>query len=424
MIKKILDLHIHSKYSRACSKHLELPVIAKTCEIRGIDIVVTGDFTHPRWFAHMKECLVEDTPGIYKLRDGSSKTRFMIGTEVANIKKHKGETRRVHNLVFAPNMEVAEAWNTELDSRGFNLKSDGRPILGMTSKDLLQMIKDLDERMVLIPAHAWTPWFAIFGSKSGYNSLEEAFDELAPEVFAIETGLSSDPLMNWRCSMLDTITLISNSDAHSPQKLGREANVLRFNREQDVTYDNIMQIIREGSADDFLYTIEFYPEEGKYHVDGHRVCDFSCEPEETKKYGGICPKCKKPLVIGVLNRVVSLADRSEAQAKEAGRIPYKSLVPLPEIIANTLRCGVATKRVAAQYELLIRELGNEFSILLDVPLARIAEVSTPQIAEAVKRVREGNIIVRPGYDGVFGTVKVFEDAEDRGGSAQLGLQIE
>ncbi len=424
MIQKILDLHIHSKYSRACSKHLELPTIAKTCEVRGIDVVVTGDFTHPRWFEHMKEWLVEDTEGIYKLKDDSSKTRFMIGTEVSNIKKHKGETRRVHNLVFAPNIEVAETFNNLLDSKGFNLKSDGRPILGMISKDLLQMMKDVDERMELIPAHAWTPWFAIFGSKSGYDSLEEAFDELAPHVFAIETGLSSDPLMNWRCSMLDDITLISNSDAHSPQKLGREANVLKFGNEKDVTYDNIMRIIREGKGDEFLYTIEFYPEEGKYHVDGHRTCNFSCEPEETKKYGGLCPTCKKPLVIGVLNRVVSLADRTEAEAKKVGRIPYKSLVPLPEIIADTFQCGVATKRVAAAYEALIAAVGNEFHILLDAPLAAIAQASTPQIAEAVKRVRAGNIVIRPGYDGVFGTVKVFEDNEDRGGVKQMGLSLE
>ncbi|PIT86678.1 MAG: DNA helicase UvrD [Candidatus Magasanikbacteria bacterium CG10_big_fil_rev_8_21_14_0_10_43_6] len=423
-MQKILDLHIHSKYSRACSKHLELPTIAQACEIRGIDIVVTGDFTHPRWFEHMKEYLVEDTEGLYKLKSSVSPTRFMIGTEVSCIKKHKGETRRVHNLVFAPNLEVAEAFHRALDERGFNLKADGRPILGMTSKDLLALMLDIDERMVMIPAHAWTPWFAIFGSKSGYDSIEEAFDELSPHIFAIETGLSSDPLMNWHCSMLDHITLISNSDAHSPQKLGREANVMQFEDASFITYKEIMRILREGDKRHFLYTIEFYPEEGKYHIDGHRSCNFSCTPEETKKYGGLCPVCKKPLVIGVMNRVASLADRSDAQAKAVERIPYKSLVPLPEIIADTFGCGVTTKRVATAYELLTAALGSEFYILLDAPLSDIAKAGSKEIADAVRRVRAGDIVIQPGYDGVFGTVKVFETAQDRGQVQQLGLSLE
>ncbi|MFA7315044.1 MAG: endonuclease Q family protein, partial [Candidatus Magasanikbacteria bacterium] len=222
-MKKVLDLHIHSKYSRACSKSLELPLIAQTCETKGIDIVATSDFTHPKWFGHMKDCLTEDTEGLYKLKDNSSKTRFIIGTELASIRKHKDKTRRIHLLVFAPSLEVAEKFNNTLEKRGFNLKSDGRPILGLTSKEILEIMLETDERMMLIPAHAWTPWFGIFGSKGGYNSLEDAFEELTPYVHAIETGLSSDPIMNWRLSALDNITLISNSDAHSNAKLGREA---------------------------------------------------------------------------------------------------------------------------------------------------------------------------------------------------------
>ncbi len=424
MIQKILDLHIHSKYSRACSKHLELENIAKTCEIRGIDIVATGDFTHPAWFASIKKELEEDTPGIYKLKNGSSKTRFIIGTEVASIKKHKDKTRRVHLLLFSPSIEVAEKFNQKLADGGFNISSDGRPILGMPCKQILELMIETDERMVMIPAHAWTPWFGILGSKGGYDSLEEAFDELTPKIPAIETGLSSDPIMNWQVSSLDNITLISNSDAHSPQKLGREANVMQFENEKEITYDEIMRIIREGDKNKFLYTIEFYPEEGKYHIDGHRVCKFSCDPKETKKHKGICPVCKKPLVIGVMNRVDELSDRSEEEAKRFGRVPYKSLVPLPEIISDVVQKGVATKTVKVVYDSLIEKLGSEFHILLNVSLEEIEKASSKQIAEAIDRVRKGKIYVKPGFDGEFGIVKVFEDGEDRGGVKQKTLDLE
>ncbi len=407
MLQKILDLHIHSRYSRACSKDLELSKIAKTCETRGIDILSTGDFTHPKWFESIQTELTEDREGLYKLRDNSNSTRFLIGTEVASIKKHKDKTRRIHLLLFAPTIEAAEKFSRYLNNRGFNLRSDGRPILGLTSKEILQIMLEIDSRMIMIPAHAWTPWFGIFGSKGGYNNLEEAFDELSPQVRAIETGLSSDPLMNSQLSMLDTITLISNSDAHSPQKLGREANVLQFQNEKEITYSEIMRVIQEGDRKKFKYTIEFYPEEGKYHFDGHAACKFSCHPRETKKYGGICPVCKKSLIIGVMNRVNELADRDETQARALNRIPYKSLVPLPEIIADTLGVGVASKAVKKEYDMLIEHLGNEFSILIDANLRDIEKISSKQIAEAVNRVRTGNIYIEPGYDGIFGRVKIF-----------------
>lgn len=429
-MQKILDLHIHSRYSRACSKDLELPRIAKTCEIRGIDIVTTGDFTHPKWFESIKEELVEDTEGVYRLKTppqsspdrGGSPTRFLIGTEVASIKKHKDKTRRVHHLLFAPNIEVAEKFNKKLENGGFNLKADGRPILGMTSKQILETMLEVDDRMVMIPAHAWTPWFGIFGSKGGYDTLEDAYEELTSQIFAIETGLSSDPLMNAQLSMLDRITLISNSDAHSPQKLGREANVFDFSTEKDITYSEIMRILREKDKKKFQYTIEFYPEEGKYHYDGHAVCKFSCHPRETKKYDGVCPVCKKPLVIGVMNRVDVLSDRNEETAKKHIAIPYKSLVPLPEIIADTLGVGVASKGVAAVYDKLIKNLGNEFSILTNTSLEEIEKASERQIAEAIKRVRSGNIHIVPGYDGIFGVVKVFQQGELRG-NKQLDLEL-
>jgi len=432
MFQEILDLHIHSKYSRACSKDLELPNIARACEIRGIDIVATGDFTHPVWFEHMREHLVEDTEGIYKLRGtgngerGTPKTKFILGTELSSIKKHKDKTRRVHLCAFAPNLEVVEKFNKKLEKGGYNISSDGRPILGLTSKQILELMLEIDERMVVIPAHAWTPWFGIFGSKGGYNSLEEAFEELTPHVRAIETGLSSDPLMNWRLSALDNITLISNSDAHSCAKLGREANVMEFNSEEEITYDEIMRIINEGDKNRFKYTIEFYPEEGKYHWDGHRGCKFVCSPQETEKYKGICPKCKKPLVIGVENRVHELADRTTEQAKalENKKIPYKSLVPLPEIIADVFECGVSTKRVRAEYNNLIDNIGSEFHILLNSTLEEIEKASSKQIAKAVERVRKGKINVKPGYDGEFGVVKVFGEGEGRGESRQGFMEFD
>ncbi|MBD3310984.1 MAG: DNA helicase UvrD [Candidatus Magasanikbacteria bacterium] len=427
MIQKILDLHIHSKYSRACSKDLELPKIAKACEIRGIDIVATGDFTHPAWFQSIKQELVEDTPGIYKLKDGSSKTKFIIGTELASIKKHKDKTRRLHLCAFAPNIEVAEKFNKKLGSMDFNLGSDGRPILGITARDLLELMLEVDERMIMIPAHAWTPWFGIFGSKGGYDSLEDAFDDLTDYIFAIETGLSSDPIMNWRLSALDNITLVSNSDAHSPAKLGREANVMQFENEEEISYDKIMEVIKIGDKKQFLYTIEFYPEEGKYHYDGHRDCNFVCAPEDTKKYGGLCPKCKKKLTIGVMNRVAELADRTETEAgkisKEKNKIPYKSLVPLPEILADTFGCGVNTKKVRTAYDDLIESIGNEFYILLESPITKIEKNSSKQIAKAIEKVRKGEIVVRPGYDGEFGVVKVFDSDEEGRGGKQVSLDI-
>ncbi|MBI5222603.1 MAG: DNA helicase UvrD [Candidatus Magasanikbacteria bacterium] len=438
-MQKILDLHTHSKYSRACSHDLELPNIVAACVRKGVDIVATGDFTHPGWFQHIKECLEEVGEGVYELKKQEirnkkqtisniqyqiSNINFVIGTEVAVIKKHKGETRRLHLCVYAPDIETAEKFNNKLDAGGFNLKSDGRPILGLTAKELLAMMLEVDERMVMIPAHAWTPWFGVFGSKSGYESLEEAFEELTPRIFAIETGLSSDPLMNWRWSKLDNITLVSNSDAHSCAKLGREANVMQFNSEVDVTYDNIMRIIKDGDRKKFLYTIEFYPEEGKYHYDGHRDCEFVCSPKETARLNGICPICKKLLTIGVENRVHELSDRDALAAEKMAekKIPYKSMVPLPEIIADTLQVGVNSKAVGKEYDSLIKNFGSEFNILLNISVDEIKKASSERIATAIAKVRAGDIHIKPGYDGEFGVVKVFGDGEKRG-HEQVGLDI-
>src|SRR3989339_1021267 len=429
MIQKILDLHIHSKYSRACSRDLELPNIAAGCVRKGIDIVSTGDFTHPKWFEHIKESLVEDGGGGYRLMTYdvgrmTDRVRFILGTELSCIKKHKGETRRLHLCVFAPNIEAVEKFNNKLEEMGFNLKSDGRPILGLTAKQLLEIMLEVDKRMVLIPAHAWTPWFGIFGSKGGYDSLEDCFEELTPRVRAIETGLSSDPLMNWRWSKLDNITLISNSDAHSCAKLGREANIFSFANEADMSYAEIMRIIQEGDRNKFLYTIEFYPEEGKYHYDGHRDCQFVCSPEETRKLKGLCPRCHRPLVIGVCNRVSQLADRSEKEAENLARVPFKSLVPLPEILADVFQVGVNTKRVKQVYTDLLQNLGNEFKILLYSSLRDIAQFGGEDVAQAIERVRAGKIFVRPGYDGEFGIVKVYAQEGERTRKKQIALELE
>ncbi len=428
MIQKVLDLHAHSKYSRACSKDLELPKIARACEVRGVDIMVTSDFTHPKWFDHMKSELIPDIEGIYKLKNHESKTRFIIGTEIASIKKHGDQTRRVHLLVFAPNLESAEKFNHVLETRGFNIRSDGRPIIGLTSKQILELMLEVDPRMKMIPAHAWTPWFGIFGSKGGYNSINEAFEDLAPYIRAIETGLSSDPLMNWRWSHLDNIALVSSSDAHSLQKLGREANVLQFNSAEEATYSEIFRIIEEQDTNKFAYTIEFYPEEGKYHYDGHRDCKFYCNPEETRKRKGVCPVCGKQLTIGVEYRVHELADRTSDEAREHAfqtkRIPFKSLVPLPEIIADVYQVGVSSKKVITEYNSLVEKFGSEFFILLHAGLQEIQNASSEMIATAIDRVRKGNIYIRPGYDGEFGIVKVFGESESRGLSTQVSLGLE
>lgn len=403
MIKQILDLHIHSKYSRACSGELELPKIALACERKGIDIVATGDYTHPGWLKHIKESLEQiGGSGLYKI--GNSSTKFILSTEISCIYKHKNKTRRLHLLILAPDIAAVEKLNKKLEQMGVNLKSDGRPIMGLSAKEVLKIILDIDERFTMIPAHAWTPWFSVFGSKSGYDSLEECFEELTPRIRAIETGLSSDPPMNHRLSALDKVTLVSNSDAHSLDKLGREANVFSFADNADVNYDEITRIIKTGDKKKFLYTIEFYPEEGKYHFDGHLDCGVCLSPAETKKVKNICPKCKKELTIGVLYRVDDLADRKEIPA---GRfIPHKYIVPLREIIAEAYDVGVASKKVGAEYENLIKNLGSEFHILLDADISDIEKCAEEKnIAKAVDNMRAGRVSIHPGYDGKFGEVK-------------------
>jgi uncharacterized protein (TIGR00375 family) len=412
-MRYIVDWHIHSKHSRACSKQLELPVIDEWCGRKGIDIVATGDWTHPEWFKHIKENLVEKRQGIYGLKSGG-KSEFMLVQELSQIYKKGDKTRRIHNLVFSPSIETCEKVIAELMRRGFNLKADGRPILGIDSEDLYKLLKDIDEKIIIIPAHAWTPWYAIFGSKSGFDSIEECFGSMSKYIYAIETGLSSDPAMNWRLSALDDVLLISNSDAHSPRNLGREANVFDF--DEPPTFDEFVRVLSEKDKNKFKHTIEFYPQEGKYHVDGCSGCKFSCMPEESKRLGGRCPSCNKLLILGVYNRVEELADRDSD--KVAGtKIPFKSIVPLAEIIAEVVGVkSTQSKKVLAEYFRLTDELANEFTILLDTPVDQIGAVTNyPDLAEAIDRMRTGRVQIEPGYDGIFGKVKMF-GANDPPGS--------
>lgn len=397
----VADLHIHSKYSRAVSQEMTLENISLWAKKKGIQVMGTGDFTHPQWFNEIKTKLEQAEEGLYKIQN----TRFMLTTEISSIYSKGGKVRRIHNLIFAPSIEAVEKINTKLGWIG-NLKSDGRPILGLDSKELLKIVLEADERCVLVPAHAWTPWFSIFGSMSGFDSIEECFDEMSPHIFAIETGLSSDPAMNWRLSALDKISLISNSDSHSLQKLGREANVF----DCELSYDGIINAIKSKNPKKFLYTIEFFPEEGKYHYDGHRLCNVSFSPEQTKKNKGICPVCGKKLTVGVLNRVGELADRPLG-GNPVDIVPFKNLIPLDEIIGEALGVGPKSKKAMGQYEKLVSNFGNELKVLEEISYDEISKISDSKIAEAIKRVRERKIDIKPGYDGEYGKISIFGEKE-------------
>jgi len=384
-----------------------LSEIERWCKIKGIDIVGSGDLTHPGWFKELKNNLESDGSGLYTLRGSDKKTKFILTTEISCIYSKKGKTRRLHIIYFVPSLETAEKINKKLDSVG-NIKSDGRPILGLDVKDVAKIFWDIDPDCLVIPAHAWTPWFSIFGSFSGFDSIKECYEELSPRIFGIETGLSSDPEMNWRWSELDNITLISNSDAHSPSNLGREANVLEIDS-QNLSYAGLVKILKKNDKEKFLYTIEFFPQEGKYHYDGHSRCGVVFSPRESFKNKNLCPKCRKPLTIGVSNRVCRLADRKKIDGK--GRVAYRSVIPLQEIIAEVLGKQKNTKTVDNFYFDLIKKGGSEFKILLDLSAAELKKITLPQIATAVEKMKKGEVFVQPGYDGVYGKVSVFNPKE-------------
>lgn len=403
----IADFHLHSKYSRATSEKMDLEVLNELAKIKGIQVLGTGDFTHPNWFAEIKEKLEPSEPGLFKLKNKKNTIRFLLTSEISCVYFKKGKIRKIHLILFSPSFEICEKIIKKIASFG-DLSSDGRPTLSLDAKELLKMVLDISEDCLIVPAHIWTPWFSLFGSKSGFDSIEECFEEYSKYIFAGETGLSSDPKMNWRLSSLDKITLISCSDAHSPWRIGREANVFSLN----LSYFSIVQAIKKKDREKFLYTIEFFPEEGKYHYDGHRNCGVSFHPKETKKYNGICPVCKKPLTIGVLNRIEQLADRPENFQPE-NAIPFKSLIPLKEIIADVLAQNTETVGVKKEYEKLIKNFENEFNVLLNISKNELERVTIPEIAEAIMRVREGKVFIEPGYDGIYGKIKIFKKEEKK-----------
>jgi len=413
----IADLQIHSKYSRATSSKMVIEELARWAKIKGIKVIGTGDFTHPAWFSELKSKLKPAEPGLFVWKDDPDKepARFMLTAETSHIYSKGGKIRRVHLLIWAPSFEAVEKINTRLSWAG-NLKSDGRPILGMDAKELLKIVLDADPNAMVIPAHAWTPWFSVFGSMSGFDSLAECFEELTPHIHAIETGLSSDPSMNWRLSQLDTVSIVSNSDSHSLERIGREANVF----DTELSYQGIIDAVKSKDPSKFLFTIEFYPEEGKYHYDGHRACGVRLSPEETKKLGGKCPKCGKPVTVGVLSRVDELADRPVGYTPP-NAVPFRNLVPLDEIIGEALGVASKTKKVYEIYNKLCSALGGELPILLEGDLAKIAAFSDGRIAEGVKRVREGKLDIAPGYDGEYGKIKIFNETETPSQSPQASL---
>lgn len=419
------DLHIHSKYSRATSKSCNLEELALWAKKKGLSLISTGDFTHPAWFNEINEKLIPSDDGTFRLKPdiekaifkGSEPVRFILSVEISTIYKKGDKTRKVHHVVFSPNLEAAQNFRKKLDAIG-NINSDGRPILGLDSRSLLETVLESGENSYIIPAHIWTPWFSVLGSKSGFDSIEECYEDLSEHIFAVETGLSSDPEMNWHVSKLDKFRLVSNSDAHSPSKLAREATVFDHNPD----YYSLMNALKTGNG--YIGTVEFFPEEGKYHEDGHRKCNICLSPEETKQVNGICPVCGKPLTIGVLYRVNELSDRKEIITPPATAGETFSLVPLQEILSEIMQVGPASKSVTLEYERLLDKFGSELSILQDMPVDDLTKHST-LLGEGISRLRKGEVIKQAGFDGEYGVIRLFnEDELKRKGFINLKLNLD
>lgn len=417
-MRVIADLHFHSKYSRAVSPKMVIPEIMTWANYKGLNLVGTCDFTHPLWFSDLKKYLEPLGNGLFRPK-GEKSPRFMLTAEVSSIYSQGGKGRRIHNLIFAPSFETAEKINQKLGTIG-NLYSDGRPILGISAKDLVKLVLDIDPEAIVIPAHAWTPWFSLFGSKSGFNTIEECYGEMGKYIYAIETGLSSDPEMNWRLSALDKISLISNSDSHSLPNLGREANIFNV-EDENYDYNYICEIIKAKNPKYFSATVEFYPEEGIYHYDGHRNCNATrLHPNDAIKINNICPVCHKPLTIGVLHRVEELADRPEGYLPK--NFPASiHLVPLQEIIAESKGVAKTSVKVQEEYLKIIQTVGNEFSVLMDLNEQDLKSQIDPKIAEGIINVRQNKVKAIPGYDGVYGIVKVFNQKERQNAQKQKSL---
>ncbi len=431
----IADLHLHSKYSRAVSPKMVIPEMAHWAEIKGIDLVGTTDFTHPLWIRELRANLEETGDGVYQLKGSKGKVKFLLTTEVSSIYRQDGRLRRIHLLLFAPDFEAVEKINEALGRRG-NLMSDGRPIFGLTAREMTELVLNTSPDSLVVPAHIWTPHFSLYGSQSGFDSIEECFGNYAQYIRAIETGLSSDPRMNWRVKELDSRTILSFSDAHSLIKMGREATVFasgeKGNSKSQISnskfsYQDIRKaIVGESGKFKVSYTIEFYPEEGKYHWTGHRNCKIKQSPGETKRLGAGCPVCGRRLTVGVMHRVQQLASREikkeeliikkdDFGVRRIGwqkRLPYVMLVPLIEIIAESLSSSVSSQKSLNEYEKLTNNFGGEFRVLLRTKTEEIRKISGSRVAEGIKKVRTGDLVIAPGYDGVYGTVKIWSEGED------------
>lgn len=428
-MKFVADLHLHSRFSRACSPALNLENLVLWGRKKGIQVLATGDWTHPVWFAEIINKLEQVENGLYKLKKRNAKDEmqdiyFLLSTEISSIYTQAGKQRRIHNLVFIPSLETAEKIIKQLVLLGANLNSDGRPIIGISAKDLAELVLGIESKSLIVPAHVWTPWYSLYGSNSGFNSISECFGEMSKYIYAIETGLSSDPAMNWRVADLDERTILSFSDAHSLEKLGREATVF----DGELSYDGIYEAItgqrtkNNEQKTKVAFTIEFYPEEGKYHYTGHRNCGVKHSPDETAKLGTTCPVCGKKLTVGVMHRVDELAKRSVEDLKltsnefvkslaQPQRPPYKMLVPLTQIISQSLQVGEASKEVVQHYNNLVTNFGSELAVLIKTPIEELEAKTAKKIVEGIKKVRHGEIFVDPGFDGVYGKVQIWQEQE-------------
>jgi uncharacterized protein (TIGR00375 family) len=399
----IADFHVHSKYSRATSRDMDIKHLAEWAKLKGITLMGTGDFTHHLWLEELKHNLEDTGAGVFKYQD----IYFILTTEISSIYSKNGRTYRIHNMVFSPSFKTTDKINETLARYG-NLASDGRPILGMDAAEVARIIFDIDENCMVVPGHIWTPWFSLFGSMSGFDRIEDCFAGETSKIFALETGLSSDPGMNWRLSNLDKFSLISNSDSHSPSKIGREANVF----DCELNYKTIREVLKTKDKKRFLYTIEFFPEEGKYHFDGHRLCQIRLSPKETRQLSNKCPKCGKSVTVGVMNRVEQLADRPEGFTPN-NAIPYKNLIPFNEILAEARGVSKTSVAVEREYRAYVAKFGTEFEILLKASREDLLKNLPPRVAEGVLRVREGKVDIKAGYDGEYGIISIFGDEENQ-----------
>lgn len=420
MAEFIGDFHIHSHFSLATSKELNPEFLDYWARIKGIKVIGTGDFSHPGWTKELRDKLIPAEQGLYKLKDELRKkipfqipgvddeVRFLLTAEISSIYKKNGKVRKVHNILFAPDFETAEKIQVQLQKMHFNITSDGRPIIGLDSKILLEKMLHINENIFFVPAHIWTPWFSVLGDKSGFETVEECFEDLTEYIYAVEMGLSSNPPMNWAISFLDKFTLMANSDAHSPEKLGRNANI--FNTE--LSYNGILETLKSGNPKKFLGTVNFFPQKGKYYFDGHRKCEVSWNPLDTVKHSEICSLCNKKVTVGVLSRVAELADRDNVLDR-INRHPFHSLIPLKEILSEIIGKGSATKDVIKQYHAILQKYGSEFNILLNASVENMHTNGDSEIAEAIRRMRNGEVYIQEGYDGEFGIIKVMHESEQK-----------